>query len=173
MLTVITLWRHWNASLKRCWPTLTTAATFRPCRGSERRSPRSGRTCLRSSRGQSSCQRATVLKLLGGRGSTCARSEIKRHKWNLKITLTLNLGLRKIRLLSVGIFVHYFSELPYFAVLTVPSIPSSGSQSFQSLRPPRSLHSSSGHWGSILRPRLMLSYTWSGSKIWKIDQDWD
>ena len=48
----------------------------------------------------------------------------------------------------------------------MPSIPSSGNQSFQLQRPPLARHPSSGHSGSILRPRLILSYTWRGSTIW-------
>ncbi len=48
---------------------------------------------------------------------------------------------------------------------TAPSIPSSGSQSFQLFLPPLARQDSSGHSGSMRRPRLMLSYTCSGSTI--------
>lgn len=50
-------------------------------------------------------------------------------------------------------------------VLTWPSMPFSGSQSRQCDLPPRALILSSGQLTSILRPRLIQSYTWFGSTI--------
>lgn len=47
--------------------------------GSELRPPRSGRTCRRSLRGQSSCRRETVSELHDDKVSTCGRSETIRH----------------------------------------------------------------------------------------------
>ena len=48
---------------------------------------------------------------------------------------------------------------------TLPSMPRSGTQPFQWLRPPLSLQSSLGHCTSMRRPRFTLSYTWEGSAI--------
>ena len=53
----------------------------------------------------------------------------------------------------------------FYLCRTTPFISSMGIQLFHEFLPPLALHSASGHTGSILRPRLILSYTIRGSII--------